>query len=272
MTGASDGDSLSLAQEFDLWKYATAHGADPSIQRLNYSAGMKYSIYSGGNGTQRTPALAAGTYDKMLDFENWVSQNGYGTIDLPDQNGVLFFDTNRNGVIDPVAGSRIHSETSYLDFHGRAAQYYSEDGWLSDDERDEDADGLSNGDEANNRMHLDWWNSTYPGEGAYYIEYSPTSPTDPDSDGDTVRDGADDQDHDDVPNFHEQSRSMVSNRVLDAKDAGLDNVSASPVRARVNPFNPCLPFIYSRTCPVAIRFDKPFAPFDSDKPNYFVWN
>src|SRR5262249_17224379 len=163
------------------WRYAIAHGADASITRLNYSAGLKYSIYSGGNGTPRRPALAAATYDKMIDFENWVSANGYGTINLPDEDGVKFFDVNRSPFTATNLGTRGPSETSYLDTHDSSAYLYTPDTWLSDDERDEDADGLSNGDEANNRMQPDWWKGVYPSEGAYYVEYGGTSPVDPDS-------------------------------------------------------------------------------------------
>ena len=31
---------------------------------------------------------------------------------------------------------------------------------------------------------------------------------------------------------------------------------------RVNPFNPCLPFKWSRTCPDTVAFGTKFAPFD----------
>ena len=49
----------------------------------------------------------------------------------------------------------------------------------------------------------------YKDEKPYPVVYAGVSPIDPDSDGDSLRDGADDQDHDDVPNFRELSRNMA---------------------------------------------------------------
>src|SRR4051794_18286176 len=66
-----DGDSLTLGDEYALWRYTVAGGASPSLLRLTYSAGLKYSVSSGGNGTARTPALAAAGYDKQVQFEAW---------------------------------------------------------------------------------------------------------------------------------------------------------------------------------------------------------
>jgi hypothetical protein len=111
----------------------------------------------------------------------------------------------------------------------------------------------------------------YTAETAYPIDYAGVSPTDPDSDGDGVRDGADDQDHDDVPNYLELSRNMYSGR-WDAKDADFATRPTTPVRGRVNPFNPCLPFRDSRTCPVTVPFSGAWAPFHRLETNYYVWN
>ena len=47
-------------------------------------------------------------------------------------------------------------------------------------------------------------------EKGFHIAYEGTDLTDPDSDGDGVRDGADDQDHDDIPNVMELSRNAAS--------------------------------------------------------------
>jgi len=119
-------------------------------------------------------------------------------------------------------------------------------GSLSDDERDVDADGLTNWDEAHGRMTPKWWElafadspkeSVYPGRA-----FAATSFVDADTDGDTIRDGADDEDHDGFTNAFEIARPG---------DWGTTYVSASHPgtnsRARVNPFNPCKPF-YSSTC------------------------
>jgi hypothetical protein len=250
-----DGDSLPLLQEFELWIYSG--GADPS-QGLSYSAGKKYS----------NPSLSAVDYDKQAQFKDWLVQRGYDVIDLPDEDGVNFFDLDRSG--DDTSVGTAWPETSPYDSHGWGMGS-NPDGVLSDDERDEDADGLSNWVETKGQMLPDWYASMYPGEPAYPVKYEGVSPTDPDSDGDGVRDGADDQDHDDVPNYHELSRNMVVGGWT-PKNADLTAGPDRPAHGRVNPYNPCLPFDDSRTCPISYPFGHPWAPFHSDELNYFVWN
>ena len=43
-----------------------------------------------------------------------------------------------------------------------------------------------------------------------------------------------------------------------------------PLAARVNPYNPCLPYTDSRTCPISIPFANAWAPFNRPEPNFFV--
>ena len=101
------------------------------------------------------------------------------------------------------------TETSPYDTHGRS--FGSDpDKLLSDDERDEDADGLTNWVELHGPCSRSWYGSMYKDEKPY-----PTglcrhrARSTHDSDGDDVRDGADDQNHDGIPNFHELSRNMA---------------------------------------------------------------
>ena len=47
-------------------------------------------------------------------------------------------------------------------------------------------------------------------EKPYYVGYPGTNLADGDTDGDGVRDGADDDDHDDIPNLMELSRNDAS--------------------------------------------------------------
>jgi hypothetical protein len=123
---------------------------------------------------------------------------------------------------------------SYLDLDG--------DGNLTDDERDFDGDGLSNNVEYNFRGTQAWWKGVdwgyQPhGTSANYVEpwytlraFSDLDPTNRDSDGDGIPDGADDQDNDGWSNFTEMQLSRYA------------------VGYRVHPFNPCLPDPHARVC------------------------
>jgi hypothetical protein len=264
-----DGDGLTMAQEFALWKYTVANGASPSLQSLTYSDGLKYSIYTRDANGRRVPALAAAGYQKHLDFLNVAAAEGYSTVTYPDDTSQAYnlLDFDRSGTVSAT-------EDQYLDLDGN--------GWLSDDERDEDGDGLPNWVEANGWMTSEWWRSRYPKETAFRITYAGTSPMDADSDGDGVIDGADDQDHDDYSNVDELSRYAIAA----THGHGYDNPQldkslaiSTPAYGRVNPFNPCLPYKDSRTCPTYIPFSGAWAPFDGppwdatgNDPDYLVLN
>jgi hypothetical protein len=121
------------------------------------------------------------------------------------------------------------------------------DGNLTDDERDADNDGLSNVVEYNYTGTQNWWsNGPYKDEPAYsWRAFADLSPVDPDSDGDTVPDGADDQDVDGYDNYTEME--------LARRDSGLF----------VNPYNPCLPDPYAITCSRYLPLDGTvYAPWD----------
>ena len=59
-------------------------------------------------------------------------------------------------------------------------------------------------------MTPEYWTACYASEKPYTITYAGTDLVDADTDGDGVRDGADDQDHDDIPNVMELSRNAAS--------------------------------------------------------------
>jgi len=214
-----DGDTLTLGEEFSLW---SRYGNRSSLDSLLYSDGEQYSISrripSGPDAGRREPTLLAATYSKRTEFVNWASANDYRTVEL--QDGAPWYDTttrNTYGLFDVNRdGTESNSELFYNDIDG--------DGYLSDNERDEDADGLTNYDESHGRMLLTYWTTCYSSvhEKPYKIGYAGTSLTDPDSDGDGVRDGADDQDHDDIPNLDELSRIAASG--LDDRKKGKDCV------------------------------------------------
>jgi hypothetical protein len=152
---------------------------------------------------------------------------------------------------------------------GRVAAPVGQDidhnGSLSDAEKDVDNDGLTNWDETHGRMTIAWWNVRYSGASTDpdvpYTGYKETAYpgaaqlfaqpnfVDPDTDGDGVLDGDDDQDHDGYPNWYEVSRPDGSPQFglrkwwetytsLDRYPLGAGH---NDPQARVQPFNPCKP-------------------------------
>ena len=128
------------------------------------------------------------------------------------------------------------------------------DGNLTDDERDADNDGLSNMVEYTNEGTQKWWKDVYNKEKPYTARVlAEPSPIDPDSDGDGVLDGADDQDVDGYDNFTEMELARSRSGLF------------------VNPYNPCLPNPYAITCSrwVPIDAGSVWPPFDGTfKPMY----
>lgn len=278
-----DGDGLPQLSEFRLWD---AYGARPAAglpdqsYRLLYSDGEQYSLSTREGGTgRRTPSQPAASYDKMTSFLSWVNGHGYNPV-LLSKAAPWYNAANRESFdIRDVDNDHVldASEATIYDRDG--------DGFISDDERDEDADGLTNVDELRGRMTAGYWKSCYENEQPYTTVYAGTDLVDRDTDGDGIVDGADDQDHDDIPNLMELSRFAASGLVdWDAHDGQCKISSAIPetvpdgpdsdtepdpleewhpnAYGRVNPFNPCLPYDWSRTCPAGQTFGNEFAPFD----------
>ena len=283
-----DGDALTLRDEFRLWQ---TYGNKSSLDSLVYSAGEAFSLSARENGTgRRRPTQAAAGYGKHQEFLNWASGIGYNpvvlSVDAPwhdPANQVPFSlkDFNRSGAVD----SALPFVSGFVGYMRNESLYYDldRDGYLSDDERDEDADGLTNFDESTGRMTSAYWDACYGGEAPYGVKYAGTDLTDADSDGDGVRDGADDQDHDDIPNVMELSRNAASgfadwdtykglcvldDDLLDADGTDADDDPDAPKVihptsfGRVNPYNPCLPFTWSRTCDRHPGINGGAAPFD----------
>ncbi len=271
-----DGDSMTLIEEQTLWSFAIASGrAARTRSPLFYSDGEQYSMFTRRSDGRRVPTLLSAGYERQANFLAWTASNGYRSVELSDgepwwnhdvtRNSYGLLDFNRDGAeASTVLAGYAHSETLYFD--------YDTDGYLSDDERDEDADGLTNFDETHSRMTSAYWAACYQGERAFPNVYAGTYATDPDSDGDGVRDGADDQDHDDVPNVMELSR-LAASGLWDAEPGyscrGAEDLPSPPdtnhptAYGRVNPYNPCLPARWSRTCTRHPSLgDNAPAPFD----------
>jgi hypothetical protein len=269
-----DGDSLSLKEEYDLWRFAVSQGTPRQLERLAYSAGEQYSLSTRAAGTgNRTPTQHADGYAKQAQFLAWANAAGYAKVQLADIGTDLWDpqaswwaprgapydirDANRDRVLSD-------DERYYFDFgSGRR------DGMLDDAERDEDADGLSNYAETGGCMNRDLWNTLFDRETRYPLSFAATRLDDPDSDGDGIRDGADDQDHDDVPNLMECNRLLAAGTTVEdprKADAPRPDLPASGF---INPFNPCLPHASSRTCRHYL-VGNPWAPFNADDKYYFI--
>ncbi len=264
-----DGDSLTLGEEYALWSkqggltpgetyqtFATTH--------LSYSDGLQYSVYTVDGAGHRVPALNAAGYDKRADFLAWASANGYASVTLPSQASWTTVTAGPVNILDINRGGSVNQTCDPA--HPLAAEAYAYDldcnGVLSDDERDEDADGLTNFDETHGPAQPGYWTACYGQEAPYKIAYAGTDVANADSDGDGIRDGADDQDHDDLPNLMELSRmqaSVAPGRPDGYNDTdghfckpadGLDpkNANHADAYGKVNPFNPCDPLPSSRTC------------------------
>jgi hypothetical protein len=265
-----DGDSLTLAEEYSLWQFTVGHeGAPYDLSRLTYSDGTQYSLYARDASGRRRPSQPWSTYDKHQQFVNWAVSNGYSDIVIPVRSRTAW-----NDGASPITEQTFSIFDVNLDGTPDTTSYdYDGDGNVSDDERDEDADGMSNFDETHGAMNSNFWSTCYKGEPSYLIKYSGTDVTDPDTDGDGVRDGADDQDFDGFPNIMELSRT-ASSGVFDGKgpciapDPPAGSFPPVPRHAnlygQVNPFNPCLPATWSRTCVRHRGFDGQPAPFVED--------
>jgi IPT/TIG domain-containing protein len=265
-----DGDTLTLMDEYRLWKYTKVRTLTP----LTYSAGEQYSKESRDGNGHRVPSQPALGYDKQTAFTNWATAKGYITVTLVDLAGTTLADpfTDVPDAFDlnaPVP--KVNRDIRDMDRSGGVSgienTYYDrlpQNGFLDDAERDEDADGLPNQWEASGCMTAGYWKGLYPLETPYYVTYGGTALDNPDSDGDKVLDGADDQDHDDVPNVMECSRRLAMSA------APADPTSFTPNATRawkgfVNPFNPCLPHPRSRTCKQYVDVTghiKAWAPFN----------
>ena len=261
-----DGDDLTLGEEYRLWRLTGPR----TLDRLNYSAGEQFSRSARGGGTgSRIPNLPAAGYDKQVAFLTWASGAGYRNVLLSPTNSTQWW------------VGRVSTEIRDFDRDtdvAETATYYDlfPDGYLSDAERDEDADGLTNWAETRGCLGEGaggqaYWTGLYKKETKYYLAYQGTALDDPDTDGDGVRDGADDQDHDDVPNVMECSRSLAADMPEDT-DPDLDPIPVRPQNGFVNPFNPCLPHPYSRSCKRIVPFENAWAPFNPKDKYYLILN
>jgi hypothetical protein len=235
-----DGDGLTTLEEYRAWRI-TGSSYDPSRLTIGLDSTLGYSDGTKFSRASETPAVPA-----------WQSAN-YGQTP-PTQ---AFPDTfNLQG--DPE--------------------------WR-DDERDADRDGLSNFLESARGpgkvgywpgywkvavRAIDPWKKTgYCGPppleqrpGVFDVRpFADLDLADPDVDGDSLLDGEDDQDNDDVNNITElyevsYDLDMNGQPAWCGKPAGaIPTIDRGGVAWAINPFNPCAPNPESRTCPDYIPFE-----------------
>ena len=216
-----DGDSLISYEEHQAWVY-TGKSFDPSLAGLH----DEFSPLNYSDGTQRS---------RKDPTDITVPQWRGGNYGVPTPNEPFPATLNRDGSVDE------NGNPTY-----------------QDDERDADADGLNNYIESHGPGSEDWWvdyleNAEWPE--IYYgvftqrpflnlwLKNRTTKPVadppgyiNPDSDGDSLLDGEDDQDNDDVSNILE----MYFPKVVDL---------STGEEFFTNAYNPCAPDQDSRTCP-----------------------
>lgn len=232
-----DGDGLTTLEEYRAWRYT---GSSLDISKLG--VGLESALgYSDGTKFSRASEVPPAPAFRSAD---------YGQAN-PTQPFPASYD------FDLV--------------------YFGDSGVYRDDERDADADGLSNYLEAaRGPGYASFW------PGYWKIEIRAIEPwakkaycqpldqrpgdfnqrpfanldlADPDVDGDTLLDGEDDQDNDDVSNITELYEVVAD---LDGngqpawcgKDPGaIPTINVGGIDYAINPFNPCAPDMTSRSCP-----------------------
>ena len=224
----TDGDSVADGYEFYSAK-------DINVAALPYPAKRPWP-----NPLDSVDAEMDHDGDGLTMTDEYLLWKYYGNLSVP-----LNYSAGLQVSQNQVAPTEI--ELAYMDM--------DPDGILSDDERDGDGDGLGNWDEAHGRMIQDWWDAAYSGEGAfpketrYVLTYPGVSIFDPDSDGDGLKDGLDDQDHDGLSNQFEIQRPGNWLTTWVSWWSGLSYPFTSPENpwSKVQPYNPCKPVV-SHTC------------------------
>jgi hypothetical protein len=233
-----DGDGLQAVEEFRAWRHTGSSFVAAMIGSTGFESPLGYSDGTKFSRADETPAIPA-----------WSSA-AYGLV----PPGEPFPET--------------------YNFH---ATLIDPDPEWRDDERDADADGLSNWIEsARGPGKAAWWTAYWSQEQFSDLEIGPwpdtlpgcdQTPTayserpfadldlsDADVDGDGLLDGEDDQDNDDYSNIKELFEVAYDDGQTVCGLPDLASVDRGGEPWAVNAFNPCAPDPDSRTCP---RFGPP---------------
>src|SRR4051794_24809680 len=177
----TDGDGIE-----DGWEYYSA--LDLNSKAVPYPGKRPYP-----NPLDKNDATVDHDGDDLSEFDEYAAWVRYGGHKLGAGNDLLYSDGTQNSDGGPKP---VPADEPWLDL--------DHDGTLSDDERDVDNDGLSNWIEGSHGpMTFEWWTAIWKEEKPYGVQYPGVDWLDNDSDGDTIPDGADDQDHDDWSNIQE---------------------------------------------------------------------
>jgi hypothetical protein len=290
----TDGDQMS-----DGWEYYAAK--DLNVKAVPYPGKRPYpNALDPSDGGAKGAGSSAYDFDgdgltTLEEYRAWrytgssldMSRQGVGLESVlgysdgtkysraSDVPGVPAWQSSNYGLANP---SQPFPGT--YDMHGNPGVY-------TDDERDADADGLSNFLESvRGPGRVSWWAGFWKQESVQIEPWKQKSYCEPvtsqrpgeydqrpfqdldladsDVDGDNLLDGEDDQDNDDYSNIAELYEAIYD---LDGNGAGGDNpawcgkpAGLSPSVDRggedwaVNAFNPCAPDPASRTCPPYIPF------------------
>jgi len=231
----ADGDALTNGREIQI-------GTDPCSADSDGDRipdGYEYEAALDLN-TRALPYPGKRPYPNALDpSDSDVDYDGDGLLLSDEYDAWVAFGGSRfpllysDGTQTSGGPVQVTPETRWADM--------DDNGFLTDDEKDVDADGLTNWDEAWGRMTPEWWLAIYKDEKPFTVKFLRTNWLDADTDGDGLADGLDDVDHDGYANAVEYFRD----------------------RTWVQPFNPCLPDPESVTCPRHPPVDNTYPPFGS---------
>jgi IPT/TIG domain len=210
----TDGDGIT-----DGYEYHSA--LDLNSRALPYPGKRPYP-----NPLDRTDANTDYDGDGLTQFEEYSAWSRYYPPVLVDGKLAAYSDGNQaTQGLQPVPPGMEYLNTD------SSCGVCSGSAGLTDDELDVDGDGIGNWDEIR---------GAFDPNQVKHLAYKPTLDwLDPDTDGDGLPDGQDDQDHDDIPNAVELIRNDTGFHVPHR----FDSISS-------NPMDPCDPDPNSRSCPL----------------------
>jgi hypothetical protein len=266
-----DGDSLTLKEEYTA-SFAWLLGIDPGhkLQTFipfvpNPNPQNNVMVVSYSDGDQTTNPSAQGN---LLGVPTGPAAPCSPGQSPTTQSG---FDVNEDGVTGDAGDVLSYQgDSGFVDNGTTPLGWMNEfnadgfaDCFLSDDEKDIDGDGLSNYTEAHGPLSgQDWWTALVAEDGSYPNAADGTNWLDPDTDGDGIPDGADDQDHDGYSNIEESLPVGDHAGVTDGSESAW-HFPVEDTNPNINAFNPCLPNIMSPACPRHPVLPVGYAPFSS---------